>query len=136
MILIPSSLENREEAFVNLYRSLKELDFTLGGNWDYEKGSFDRSLDEKQQMWVRIPFRVTHGTLDGDSDESDAVVLLGTPYALRHLYREGGDPTADVQVMGALVDQFQTPVDKDAEIGDEWAEKAREVVRKVERNLV
>ncbi|GIP34314.1 YugN family protein [Paenibacillus sp. J2TS4] len=135
MIPISSSLENREEAFVNLYRSLQEIDFTLGGNWEYGQGSFDRALDEKQQMWLRIPFQVTHGTFDGDHDSSDAIIQLGQPFALRHLYRESSDPQADMQIMGGLINQFQTPVDKDAEIGQEWADKAREIVQEVEQHL-
>lgn len=136
MVPLHSPLESREEAFVNMSRSLAEHNFTLGGNWDYDHGCFDRNLDEAQKVWIRIPFQVTHGTFDGDSPQSDAVIQLGQPYVLKHLYKQDVDDSeAGANVVGALVNQFQEPEDKDAEIETHWVEQAKQVLREVESKL-
>ncbi|GIP38738.1 hypothetical protein J31TS4_20180 [Paenibacillus sp. J31TS4] len=135
MIPLQSRLENREEAYINLSKSLAGYSFGLGGNWDYDRGSFDRHLDEEQKVWLRIPFIVTHGTFDGDTPESDAVIQLGTPYVLKHLYKQDLDQEANANVVGALVNQFQEPEDKDAEIEPHWVEQAEDVLRQVETGL-
>lgn len=136
MISLYSDLENREEGFVNLHHYLEQHEFALGGNWDYERGYFDRSLDERNQVWLRIPFEVTRGTMDGETDESDAVIKLGRPFVLKHIYNEGEDPEARLSVPGALVDQFQTPLDEDAAIEPKWVEAAQSMLDKVEQGLL
>lgn len=136
MIPLTSSLENREEAFADVNDYLGRYEFTLGGNWDYDHGFFDRYLDEEHKVWIRIPFRVTHGDFDGDSSVSDAVVKLGQPFVLKHLYNDGLDQEADAMVYKALVDQFQSPVDKDAPVEDKWLAEAQQLLRKVEQGLV
>lgn len=136
MIPLTSKLENREAAFKNVRDYLGQYEFTLGGNWEYDHGYFDRYLDEEHTLWVRIPFAVTHGTFDGDSDASDAVVRLGQPFVLKHLYNDGLDRQADVMVYKALVDQFQSPVNKDAPVEPRWVEEAESLLRKVEQGLV
>ncbi|MCZ8519345.1 MULTISPECIES: YugN-like family protein [Paenibacillus] len=135
MIPLNSSLVNREEAFEQVRSCLHENQFTLGGNWDYEHGSFDRSLEEGQKVWLRIPFQVTHGVLDGDTDATDAVIRLGQPFVLKHLYNEGLDPEAKGMTFGALIDQFQEPVDKDAAVEPKWVSQAEALLRKVEASF-
>jgi hypothetical protein len=39
-------------------------------------------------------------------------------------------------VVGALVDQFQKPVDPDADVEPSWVEQAEDVLRKVEKGLL
>lgn len=136
MIPISSSLEGREAAFANLEDYLGQYEFTLGGNWEYDHGYFDRYLDEEHKVWIRVPFQVTGGTFDGDSDSTDAVVKVGQPFVLKHLYNDGLDRQADVMVTKALVNQFQSPVDKDAPLERQWVEKAEGLLRKVEQGLV
>lgn len=135
MIAFSSQLENRTEDFVNVSHYLDKFEFTLGGNWDYEHGYFDRYLDEAHKVWLRIPFTVISGTMDGLSDESDAVVRLGTPFVLKHIYNEGLDSEATPRIYGALFDQFQNPVDKDAEIETKWVTQAKELMMQVEQGF-
>jgi hypothetical protein len=136
-VLIPivSELENQVEGFVSLNDFFARFEFTLGGNWDYEHGYFDRYLDGDHKVWLRIPFEVTSGTLDGISDESDAVVKLGTPFVLKHIYNEGLDPEAVPNVYGSLINQFQEPVDKDADVEAHWVEQAKHIMQEVEQNF-
>lgn len=136
MIFLQSALENVEETFVHMNDQLSKFDFTIGGNWDYEQGSFDRQLDEDRKVWLRIPFTVTRGSFDGESENSDAVIQIGNPYVLRHLYNEGLDHSARMDVAGALFDQFQEPVDQDAEIDHKWVEQAEAILRQIEQKYM
>jgi hypothetical protein len=135
MILLESELINREAAFVNISRNMEENGFSLGGNWEYDHGYFDRNLDEEQKVWLRIPFTVTHGTFDAESPESDAVILLGQPFVLKHLYEDGLDEEATPRVAGSLIDQFQEPVDKDADVEVAWVSEAQQNLKRLESNF-
>ncbi|WP_282937073.1 YugN-like family protein [Paenibacillus sp. RC67] len=134
MIPVDSALVNREEAYDQIRDYLHDHQFTLGGNWEYDHGYFDRALDNDNKVWLRIPFGVTHGRLDGDTNSTDAIIRIGSPFVLKHLYNEGLDKEAQVNTYGALVDQFQEPVDKDAPVDDEWVSKAKSILREVEAN--
>ncbi|MCP3773482.1 YugN-like family protein [Paenibacillus sp. MZ04-78.2] len=133
MVPLDSTLQGREEPFEHVRSYLHEHEFTLGGNWDYEHGSFDRYLDEGHKVWLRIPFEVTSGVLDGDTDSTDAFVRIGTPFVLKHVYNEGLDHEAQVRTFGALVDQFQEPLDKDGTVEDKWVDQAASLLREIER---
>lgn len=135
MIAILSELEDRVEGFVSLSDFLDNYEFTLGGNWDYKHGYFDKYLDEAHMVWLRIPFEVTSGTMDGSSENSDAVVKLGTPFVLKHIYNEGLDSEAVPNVYGSLINQFQEPVDKDAAIEAHWVDQAKSLLNEVERSI-
>ncbi|WNQ10192.1 YugN family protein [Paenibacillus aurantius] len=135
MITLTSALENKQAAYVNIQSYLEDYGFTIGGNWEYDHGYFDANLDEAQKIWVRIPFTVIHGTFDGDTKESDAVIRLGKPFALKHLYEEGLDNEARPMVSAALVNQFQDPVDKDAEIEQKWLDEAENLLKRVEQGF-
>lgn len=132
MIPLESNLVQRTEDFDQVRNYLHNFEFTLGGNWDYEHGFFDRFLDEGHKVWLRIPFEVTHGMLDGDSDANDAVIQIGTPFVLKHVYNEGLDKEGKFQTVGALVNQFQDPLDQDASVEEKWVEKAQSLLNKVE----
>lgn len=131
-----SKLEDVQDAFDNVRERLHEYDFSLGGNWDYDHGYFDRNLDEANKVWLRIPFQVVNGTLDGDTEESDAIVRIGAPFVLKHVYNEGLDRNAEAETVGAMVDQFQTPVDADADVEEKWVDRAAELLLKVEKSWV
>jgi hypothetical protein len=135
MIALTSGLENQVEGFINLSDYLGQFDFTLGGHWDYDHGYFDRHLDEAHKVWLRIPFEVTSGTMDGMSDESDAVVKLGAPFVLKHLYNEGLDPEASPSIYGSLINQFQEPIDKNAEVEGHWVKQAEHIIKEVEQGF-
>lgn len=132
MIPLQSGLERQEDGFTDLKQFLEQKDFTLGGNWDYDHGYFDRALDEGRKVWIRIPFQVTGGTLDANVEDSETKVRIGTPFVLKHLYNEGLDKEADIQTYGGFVDQFQDPVESDSAVEDKWVAQAQEILKEVE----
>ncbi|MEK3884160.1 YugN family protein [Paenibacillus sp. PL2-23] len=135
MIPIHSAIDGMQKKFTEMQVRLSDHGFTLGGNWDYNGGSFDHALDEKNKVWLRLPFQVTDGNIDSELSENNAQIRFNEPYVLRHLYNEGSDPEASVRVLGALFDQFQAPVDPDAAIDAGWVDRAKAVMREVERDI-
>lgn len=83
-------------------------------------------------VWLRIPFRVTKGSLDGECGGCHATIKLGRPFVFRHIYNKGTDKHAAPHLLGALFDQFQSPIDPDATVDDMWVEQARNVLNEVE----
>jgi len=136
MEALQSRMENQVELFTHLREKLGNYEFTVGGNWDYDHGYFDRYLDEAHKVWLRIPFTVASGNFDAEADDSDVTVRLGRPYVLKHVYNEGTDPEADAETFGALVDQFQEPADSDAPVEDHWTEEAKSLLNRVEQELL
>ncbi|MBD2872114.1 YugN family protein [Paenibacillus arenilitoris] len=136
MIPISSVLESREQHFLDTKELLEQRQFALGGNWDYNRGSFDKPLDEAHKVWLRIPFEVIVGNIDNDDTDNDAIIRLGKPYVLKHLYEEGNDPEASMRVFGAMFDQFQSPSDPDAHVEPSWVNRAKDALHEVERLLV
>ncbi|MBD2845756.1 hypothetical protein IDH44_11190 [Paenibacillus sp. IB182496] len=132
MIPLSSKLESREQEFSEVKQMLERHRFALGGSWDYKNGSFDRPLDEAQKVWLRLPFAVTNGNLDGEASENDAKIQFYQPFVLRHLYNEGVDGEAQPRVLGSLIDQFQSPVDPDASVSAHWVAQAEQTLREVE----
>jgi hypothetical protein len=135
VIVLESSLDGREDAYDPIRDYLHRFEFILGGSWDYDHGYFDRTLDEGHKVWLRIPFQVTHGALDGDSESTDAIIRIGSPFVLKHVYNEGLDKEAQVRTYGALIDQFQEPLEDDARIENIWVDKAKELLQKVESGM-
>ncbi|GAA3402373.1 YugN family protein [Paenibacillus hodogayensis] len=134
---IHSPLENRIDRFDRVYDHVKQHQFTLGGNWEYDHGYFDCALDEAHKVWLRLPFEVTMGHLESyESASPGTQILLGTPFVLKHVYNEGLDEEASARTLGALFDQFQDPVDKDAPLEEHWVKQASELLRKVEQGLI
>lgn len=132
MYPIPSSLTSKTAGFVPFRAAAAERGFVLGGNWDYERGSFDCALDGSNQVWLRLPFEAISGTVDSESEDLDARIRLGEPYVLRHLYNEGLDADAQPATMGGLVNQFAKPVDADADVDQRWVEVAKRKLRELE----
>jgi hypothetical protein len=130
---ISSKLEEVQESFDSVRDHLHQAEFVLGGNWEYDYGYFDHYLDEAHKVWLRIPFQVITGRIDGDTEATDAMVQIGTPFVLKHIYNEGLDKHAAAETTGALVDQFQAPIDEDAEVDAKWIQEASELLQEVER---
>lgn len=132
MVPISSTLTSQVQEFVPFRSTVAERGFVLGGNWDYDHGSFDCALDDANKVWLRIPFEVTIGNLDSESEENDAKIRFGEPYVLKHVYQEGLDREAHPRTAGALVDQFSDPVDPDAEVEPNWVDEAKRKLREIE----
>ncbi|MBB6633747.1 YugN family protein [Cohnella thailandensis] len=133
MIPLPSRLTSQVQEFVLVQNALAEKGFALGGSWDYDSGSFDCALDEDNKVWLRLPFQVTNGHIDSETEDNDAKIRFGEPYVLKHLYNEGLDSEAQPRTFGAAFDQFQDPVDSDAGIEPGWVDKAKERLKEVEQ---
>jgi hypothetical protein len=132
MYAIPSSLTSQVQEYVIVKNVLSEPGFALGGNWSYDHGSFDCALDEANKVWLRLPFDVTNGNLDSESQENDTKIRFGQPFLLKHVYNEGLDREAQPRALGAMMDQFSDPVDPDDEIESHWIDRAREKLNTVE----
>lgn len=133
---IRSALENRVEDYDRIREHLLQYNFTLGGNWEYDHGCFDCALDDANKVWLRLPFEVTRGQLESaDAPSPGTQIMLGTPFVLRHVYNEGLDNEAVPRTYGALLDQFQDPLDADDGVDAHWVEKGTELLRKVEQGL-
>lgn len=133
MYNLESRLENVEDLFSSIDSYLCKFDFTLAGNWDYKHGYLDKRLDSERMVWLRIPFHVIRGTLDGECGGCRATVRLGRPYVFKHVYNTGTDKHAAPRLIGALFDQFQAPLDPDASLEDVWIERARQALIEVEQ---
>ncbi|MCQ6558657.1 YugN family protein [Paenibacillus mendelii] len=135
MIPLSSKLEATEQEFVEMRTKLENYQFSLGGSWEYDHGSFDRALDEANKVWLRLPFDVINGNLDAETEDNDAKIRFGQPFVLKHVYNEGLSSEAQPRTVGSLIDQFQTPTDPDAEIEAHWVDKAKHVLGEVEQTF-
>lgn len=134
MVPISSAIESTSHEFMEAKKLLRQNGFSLGGGWEYNQGTFDHALDDESKVWLRIPFDVVAGNIDPEADSS-ATIRFGQPFVLKHLYNEGTDPEGSVRLFGALFDQFQSPVNPDAKVGQQWVDKAKRVVAQVEHVL-
>ena len=128
MHFLKSNLVGREGSLATIHEQFKPLNFFLGGEWDYEHGFFDKVLDELGEVFLRIPFKVTHGEFDADSNQLGILIRIGEPFVLHHQFQRGQDQSAKIRVVGALLDQFQAPVDADAPIDSTYIQKAEGIL--------
>jgi hypothetical protein len=137
MIRLTSQMESMQDSFHSVQEKLQAYGFTLGGNWDYDHGYFDRSLDERNTVWLRIPFQVTRGNLEGDTGTpEDTMIELGSPFVLKHLYEDNIDQEGQSGVMRGLIDQFQDPAQPDAELEEKWIRIAEQELSKAEAAIL
>lgn len=136
MIPLQSAIENIKLFYADIRQDLSTYQFSLGGNWDYDHGYFDRGLDEANKVWLRIPFQVVNGVLDADREDTKTEIKLGKPFVLKHIYNEGLDPEARYMTYGGLLDQFQDPLEKDADVEEEWIQKAAALLKQVEQRIL
>lgn len=132
MYAIPSTLTSQAHDYNQANSTLSTNGFGLGGNWEYDHGSFDCALDEVNKVWLRLPFDVTVGHLDSESTENNATIRFGQPFVLKHVYNEGTDHEAQPRALGAMLDQFSDPVDPDGDVESHWIELARSKLKIVE----
>lgn len=127
-----TSIVGKEGTFRALRETFGRFRFHLGGNWDYDHGSFDRILaeDGEATVYVRVPFQVTEGELD----EPQAKVVFGTPYVIKHVAQ--ADATLSAEGLdNSLLNQFRKPADPDAPLDERWVEEGRRIVEEVARTL-
>jgi len=132
MHMIESKIDGERGSFGEIREVLAPEGFTLA-NWEYHSGFFDRQLDDRAMVFLRIPIEVQTGELDNDS----AIVRFKTPFVLKHVYQtDVEEEIGNYTNLSPLMNQFQEPVDKDAHVSGEWVEKAKEVLRRIEDKFV
>jgi hypothetical protein len=132
MIELRSNIEGNKFSLIELEEALKPLGYTIGGGWEYDHGSFDYKIDDKDgYMFLRIPFQA----IDGALDQKGVLVEIREPYLLNHKYQAGLDEGAKVTNVNALVNQFQEPVDKDSDVPEEYIKTGEELLKEVEQRL-
>ncbi|WP_059173628.1 YugN-like family protein [Bacillus sp. FJAT-27445] len=133
MIPIKSNVEGKDYSFKVLEDTLKPLGYSVGGNWDYDKGFFDYKInDDGAYHFFRVPFQAVDGELDGGNPR----VRIGTPFLLAHEYQDGVDKGGNIGNVSASVNQFQSPEDKDAPIDSEYLKITDDLIAKLEEALL
>ncbi|EOP62713.1 MULTISPECIES: YugN-like family protein [Bacillus] len=134
MIPIQSNLEGHTYALFKLEEVLKPLGYSIGGNWDYEKGCFDYKIDEEDgYQFLRVPFTAVEGELDVPG----VVVRLDTPYLLSHVYQDELDDQVNTLAAGASgLDQFAEPQDADGNIKRKYIDIGKALVKELEKHLI
>jgi hypothetical protein len=139
MIPVPSKINGKEVIYGEIEEAFTREGFVLGGNWDYYEGYFDNPLEQNEQetIYLRLPIQVVAGQLN----DADARIKFGQPFLVRHVVEIGVDTEVDPlplidQIPGQatfLVNQFQTPDEKDGEIYNkqERIEEAKEAIERI-----
>ncbi|MDK8183115.1 YugN family protein [Paenibacillus sp. UMB4589-SE434] len=131
---IDSLISGRQYRYDGIKEVLESCGYAVGGNWNYEGGSFDKAVETHQDVVVRIPFLAIDGHFDAESD-NETIIELRSPLVLKHVVQRGNDPHAEMHLMGAMIDQFQTPVQPDAEVSDEEWKAGRQLIQQIEYKL-
>src|SRR5688572_7751046 len=113
MIPLSSTLEGFEANYKYLRDQFEKEDFHLGGGYTYEHGYFDKGLDQVESQASRYYLRIPVYALDGNLDEPETMLQIGKPFVIKHEFRTGNDPSGDVGVISALVNQFSKPIPTD-----------------------
>ena len=133
MIEIPSELEGKSFDLYKLEQKLKPIGYSIGGNWDYDKGYFDYKIDNKDgYQFLRLPFMA----IDGQLDARGCTVELGRPFLLSHLYEDGLDDHAHTAVISGSFNQFSEPIEKDAEFPEKYMDNGKALVKELEAVLL
>ncbi|MFC0469578.1 YugN-like family protein [Halalkalibacter kiskunsagensis] len=139
MIALQSEVEGKEFKLKELEDKLKPLGYDIGGGWEYDHGYFDYKIDEDHgYTFLRLPFQA----IDGELDKRGVTVQLGKPFLLNHKYQEGLDDNPDVfnglfrMAYNSSINQFQEPVDKDAEVNQKYMPTARSLIQELELTLL
>jgi len=130
---IHSSLTGKRGTFGYFRDALSPEGFTLA-NWDYRKGYLDCQMDDKAMVFLRVPVDVREGELDNP----EALLELGTPFVLKHVYQTGVEENIGYyssHYAAPLMNQFQEPIDKDAPVEQAWIDKATSIVRRLEERF-
>lgn len=139
MFYLQSGLEGQSAFYGDIKGPFDREGFSLGGNWEFEAGYFDKILaqDEEGQetIYLRLPVRVTWGQLD----QRDAKLEFGTPLVVKHVVHVGLETSSNEHILmdqaglSPFWNQFQTPVDQDGNLKDDdkWRAKAEQAIEKV-----
>lgn len=131
MLRLQTDLEGKKAYFGDMQDRLKNLGYCLGGNWDYDKGSFDSILwrDGGETIYLRVPFHV----LDGILDECEASIEFQTPFVIKHVVNIGFDKDENSLLTATGFNQFQDPLDTDGQIKNKnkWEDAGEQAVKQI-----
>lgn len=129
MIELPSKIEGKSVTLAELEAKLKPLGYSIGGNWDYDHGSFDYKVSDKDgYLFLRLPFNTVEGQLDADG----CIVKMQRPFLLSHIYQKGLDDHAHSSNTMATFNQFSEPVDEDGEVPEQYIVVGKSLLEEVE----
>jgi hypothetical protein len=130
MIEISSTIVGKHYDLYKLEQILKPIGYSIGGNWDYDHGSFDYKIDDEEgYQFLRVPFKA----IDGQLDSRNCTVEIQTPFLLSHVYESGIDHDhSEIGNASAAFNQFQEPEDKDATFPEKDIAKGQELVKELE----
>lgn len=133
MIEVSTELEGKTFGLFDLETKLKPIGYVIGGNWDYDHGSFDYMIDDSGgYQFLRVPFRA----IDGELDTDGLKVKLLRPYLLAHQYEDDLDQEGNVGNIAATFNQFAAPEDPDAEFPKNNISYGKSLVRELEKLLL
>lgn len=114
LLTLETDLEGKKAYFGQMRKLLQPLGFTLCGNWDYHRGKFDIALwrEAGDTIYLRLPFYVVAGELD----ENSAYIEFMKPYVVKHVVNLGIDRDENSLLSATGFNQFQKPLDTDANI--------------------
>lgn len=131
MLQLQTELEGKRAYFGLLRNSIQRLGYSIGGNWDYHKGSFDNVLwrEAGETIYLRLPFEV----LEGDLDHHEAYIRFQTPYVIKHVVNVGLDRDENSLLTSSGFNQFQDPLDKDGKIENKnrWVHAGERAVEQI-----
>lgn len=132
MITLASSLQGKRFNLYELEQKLKPMGFVIGGNWDYDHGSFDYKIDDEGgYQFLRLPFSAT----DGQLDSPGVSVRFSQPYVLAHVYQRGLDDYASAGVISGSTNQFSEPQDPDGQVKEKYIIAGKRLLEEVETIL-
>ncbi|MCW9133122.1 YugN-like family protein [Bacillus paramycoides] len=132
MIPIQSNLVGRTYALYKLEEVMKPLGYSIGGNWDYDKGCFDYKIDEEDgYQFLRVPFTA----VDEELDVPGVVVRLETPYIISHVYQDELDNEVNTLAAGTSLDQFAEPKDPDGDVKRKYIDIGKVLVQELEKHF-
>ena len=130
---LDSMLEGESMLLSEAVDVLKPLGFSIGGNWDYDHGCFDYKMSEHPgYQFIRLPFSVAVGQMDS----GNCMIQFGKPFLLGHRYQEKLDDNAEPSLLSASFNQFSEPVEKDAEVKDEFIAAGKVILKDAETALL
>ncbi len=132
MIPMNSELEGKTIELSIMEDKLRQLGYSYGGGWEYDHGYFDYKIDDEDgYLFLRVPIKAVKKELDADG----AIVEIGQPFMLSHMYQAGVDPEGNIGNISASFNQFQEPTDKDAEIDEKWLKYGERYVKEFDAAL-
>lgn len=134
---IQSSIEGKTGNFKDMKDFFLKRDFVIGSNWDYQAGYFDCKLDKQEEKYGEYVYlRVPAYAREGHFDQKSATIEIGRPLVLVHRFESNNDlSTTSNTVMGSMINQFQSPVEKDAPVEDVWMIRGEKKIREIEQEF-